>query len=87
MHDAVANGQRGRDEPVSFRRYRRILAQVQRQFGENGALDFLEIVILGCGSGTPRKIAAISLVRRPWLELASKPWPIHALASCAAAGA
>jgi hypothetical protein len=46
MDDAISNGERGRDEPVSFRGYRSILAQVEHQFGEHCALDFLEIVIL-----------------------------------------
>jgi hypothetical protein len=41
MDNAVSNSQRGRDEPVSIRGFRRILAQVQRQFGQHGALDFV----------------------------------------------
>jgi hypothetical protein len=45
MDNAVSNSQRGRDEPVSVRGYRRIFAQVQCQLGEHGALDFVKVAI------------------------------------------
>jgi hypothetical protein len=45
MDNAVSYSQRGRDEPVSLRGYRRILAYIRRQFGEHGALDFLKVAI------------------------------------------
>jgi hypothetical protein len=72
MDNAVSNSERGRDEPVSVRGYGRILAQVQRQFGEHGALDFIKVFIL-CrrSSGTPREITATGVVRPRWLRVAS----------------
>ena len=39
MHDAVAQRQRGRLVPVVARGHRRVLADRQRQLGENRALD------------------------------------------------
>jgi hypothetical protein len=79
MDNAVSNSQRGRDEPVSVRGQRCILAQVQRQFGEHGALDFVKVVIC-CwhGSRTSREVTAISMVRLRWPRLASEPRLIHA---------
>jgi hypothetical protein len=64
MDNAVSNSQRGRDEPVSVRGHRCILAQVQRQFGEHGALDFVKVAVL-CGRDrrASREITAISMVR------------------------
>jgi hypothetical protein len=88
MDNAVSNGQRGRDEPVSVRGRRRILAQFQRQFGEHGTLDFVNVVIL-CwrGSRTSREITAIGMVRLRWGRLASEARLIHAHAFYAAFGA
>jgi hypothetical protein len=65
MDNAVSNSQRGRDEPVSVRGYGRILAQVQRQFSQHGALDFVKVIIL-CwrgSDGARREITATSMVR------------------------
>ena len=88
MDNAVSNSQRGRDEPVSVRGHRRILAQFQRQFGEDGALDFVKVVIL-CwrDSRTSREITAISMVRLRWRRLAGEARLIHAHAFYAAIGA
>jgi hypothetical protein len=79
MDNPVSNSQRGGDEPVSVRGHRRILAQVQRQFGEYGALDFVKVAIL-CrrDSRTNREITGISMVRLRWRRLASEPRLIHA---------
>ena len=73
MDNAVPNSQRGRDEPVSVGGHRRILAQVQCQFGEHGALDFLKVVILHWRGNTLR-----------WGRLASEPSLIRAHAFYAA---
>src|SRR5262249_46386380 len=88
MDNAVSNSQRGRDEPVSVGGYRRILAQVQRKFGEHGALDFVKVVI-PCrrGSETRREIGATSMVRLGRPRVASERRLIHAHASYAAIGA
>src|SRR6516165_12328170 len=79
MDNAISNSQRGRDKPVSVRGYRRILAQVQRQFGEHSALDFVKVIIL-CwrGSEMPREITVTSMVRPRWRRVASEPRLIHA---------
>src|SRR5262249_44477275 len=79
MDNAIANGQRGRDEPVSVRRRGRILAEFQRQFGEHGALDFVKLAIR-CGRDprTKREIAAIGMVRLRCRRLASEARLIHA---------
>src|SRR5262249_25507224 len=79
MHDPIANGQRGRDEPVSVGCRSRILAQFQRQFGEHGALDFIKLAAL-CGRGrrTNREIAAIGMVRLRRRRLARDARLIHA---------
>src|SRR5207245_650801 len=53
MDNAIANSQRGRDEPVPVGSRSRILAQFQRQFGEHGALDFIKVAIL-CSSDSSR---------------------------------
>jgi hypothetical protein len=80
MHNTISNSQRGRDKPVSVRGYRRILAQVQRQFGEHSALDFVKVVILcWLGSGTPREITATSMIRPRWPRVASELRLIHAV--------
>src|SRR5262245_60247920 len=85
MHNAISNSQRGRDKPVSVRGYRRILAQVQRQFGEHSALDFVKVLILFWrGSEMPREITVTSMVRPRWRRVASEPRLIHAHASYAA---
>src|SRR5262249_53657490 len=79
MDSAVSNSQRGRDEPVSVRSRRRILAQFQRQFGEHGALDFVNVVVLCCrDSRASREIITISMIRLRWYRLASEPRLIHA---------
>src|SRR5215472_15998246 len=79
MDSAVSNSQRGRDEPVSVCGDRCILAQFQRQFGEHGTLDFVNILVLCCrDSRACRDIIAISMVRLRWYRLASEPRFIHA---------
>src|SRR5262249_8444915 len=88
MDNAVSNSQRGRNEPVSIRGHRRILAQVQRQFREDGTLDFVKVVLpCGRGSGTRREIGATSMVRGGRPRVASELRLIHAHASYAAIGA
>ena len=88
MDNAVSNSQRSRHEPVSIRGYRRILAQVQRQLGEYGALDLVKVV-LRCwrGSETPREIGTTSMVRPRWPRVASESRLIHFHASYPAVGA
>jgi hypothetical protein len=87
MDNAVSNSQRGRNEPVSIRGHRRILAQVQRQFREDGTLDFVKVVLAcGRGSGTRREIGATSMVRGGRPRVASERRLTHADASYAAIG-
>ena len=79
MDNAIANSQRGRDEPVPVGSRSRIFAQFQRQFGKHGALDFIKVAIR-CrrDSRTNREITAIGMVRLRWRRLASKARLIHA---------
>src|SRR5262249_40318359 len=65
MDNAVSNCQRGCDEPVSVRGDRCILAEVQHQFGQHGALDFVKVSFLcRLGNRPPQAIAVAGMVRR-----------------------